>query len=140
MILYLDTSALVKLYFQEIFTAEVVAKCEAAQAVATSSVAYAETLSAIYRKKRESDIDDATVSKLVQKFQSEWNGLVRVRVNDELNNYLDTVFEKYLLRGFDAIHLASALAIHEQFPEGLFFGCFDERLNAAAREAGLPIF
>ena len=140
MILYLDTSALVKRYFQEDFTEKVVSKWKNAQAIATSAVAYAETMSAIYRKKRETGLGDATIMKLVQAFQAEWNGLVRVQVSDELNSYVDAAFQEHVLRGFDAIHLASALVIHEQFSEDFFFACFDERLNSAARKAGLQTF
>ena len=137
MILYLDTSALVKRYFQEAFTEKVVAKWKDAQAIATSAVAYAETLSAIYRKKREANLDEDTLLGLINTFQSDWNGLVRIQVTDELNKYINLALQNHPLRGFDAVHLASALVILEQFPDDVFFACFDERLNTAARDVGL---
>ncbi len=140
MILYLDSSALVKRYFKEAFTDEVLEKWRNAEAVVTSAVAYAETLSAIYRKNRESKLDEGTLLQLIQALQSEWDGLIRIQVTDELNKYIDMAFQKGLLRGFDAVHLASALVIREQFPDDVFFACFDGRLNAAARNAGLGTF
>jgi len=140
MILYLDTSALVKRYFKEAFTDEVLDKCRNAEAVVTSAVAYAETLSAIYRKNRESKLGEGTLLQVIQALQSEWDGLIRIQVTDELNKYINMAFQKHPLRGFDAVHLASALVIREQFPDSVFFACFDGRLNSAARDAGLGTF
>ena len=53
MILYLDTSALVKLYVQEPGTDAVKAWVAEAEAAATSWVAYAETRAAFARARRE---------------------------------------------------------------------------------------
>ena len=69
MILYLDTSALVKRYFQELFTAEVLTKWNEARAIASSSVAYAETMAVIDRKQREEDLGKTAVQDLVKTFQ-----------------------------------------------------------------------
>jgi hypothetical protein len=43
------------------------------------------------------------------------------------------------LRGYDAIHLASALHLAERF-EDLGFLAFDQRLVKAAMEAGVPVY
>jgi predicted nucleic acid-binding protein len=47
MILYLDTSALVKRYFEEKYSTEVIRAWESALAISTSAVAYAEGLKAM---------------------------------------------------------------------------------------------
>jgi predicted nucleic acid-binding protein len=52
LILYLDTSALLKRYFKEPFSNDVAFKWSRAEAVVSSSVAYAETMATIYRKKK----------------------------------------------------------------------------------------
>jgi uncharacterized protein len=140
MILYLDTSALVKLYFQEPFSSEVLSKWQSAEQVVTSSVAYAETLASIYRKSREGYLEDASLGELLGSFQRDWSSLIRVEVTDELNVYIDSAVERYPLRGFDLIHLASAKVIHERVPEDFLFACFDERLACAARSEGLDTF
>jgi hypothetical protein len=44
---------------------------------------------------------------------------------------------RYPLRGFDAIHLASALIVHDRLPEEYLFACFDKKLLRAAQMAGL---
>ena len=50
---------------------------------------------------------------------------------------IDRVVERYPLRGFDAIHLASAMVIHERLPEDFVFACFDDSLVSAARSEQL---
>jgi len=47
--------------------------------------------------------------------------------------------ERYALRGFDAIHLASAVRLQEQVSD-LGFLAFDARLVDAARGSSVPVF
>ncbi len=140
MILYLDTSALLKRYFREPFSDAVLLKWTQSEAIIISSVGYAETLATIFRKKRESGLSNRVVQKILAAFQREWRGFIHVEVTDELNGYIDKVLQNHSLRGFDAIHLASALVIHEKLPNDFFFACFDQRLNQAARAEGVACF
>ena len=140
MILYLDTSALVKRYFREPYSDDIVAAWKSATQIVTSFVAYAETMASVYRKCRESGIDVRSIRKIAASFQRDWESFVRVEVTEELQTTIDRVVEKYPLRGFDAIHLASALAIHERVSNDFRFACFDNRLTHAAMSEGLEIF
>lgn len=140
MILYLDTSALVKGYFREPFSDDVLSRWQSATQIITSSVAYAETMACMYRKKREADLAHTLIRELVGSFHRDWESFIRVEVTDELNGYIDRAVKKYPLRGFDAIHLASAMVIHERLPEDFVFACFDDRLARAAQSEGLETF
>ena len=140
MILYLDTSALVKRYFKEPYSEDVIDKWISATKIVTSFVAYAETMASIYRKKRESCLDDLLVQEIQDLFKQDWLSFVRVEVNDELNLYIDRVIEQHSLRGFDSIHLASALIIHQSIQENFLFVCFDDKLVHAARSEGMQTF
>jgi len=140
MILYLDTSALVKRYFRESYSDEILSRWKSAAQIVTSFVAYAETMASIYRKKQEAALADTLIRKIVDSFRQDWESFIRVEVNNELNGYIDRVVEGYPLRGFDAIHLASAVAIREMLPEDFVFACFDDRLARAARSEGLQTF
>ncbi|PIP41521.1 MAG: VapC toxin family PIN domain ribonuclease [Desulfobacterales bacterium CG23_combo_of_CG06-09_8_20_14_all_51_8] len=140
MILYLDTSALIKRYFQEIFSEAVSSRWMQSEAVVTSAVAYAETIATIFRKKNKSDLSDMAVENIVSAFKRDWSAFIQVEVTNDLNDYIDRVVQKHSLRGFDAIHLASALVIHEKLPLHFFFACFDQKLNHAARIEGLASF
>ena len=140
MILYLDTSALVKRYFREPFSDDIIDRWKSANQIVTSFVAYAETVASIYRKKREEDLGDTLVRKIKDSFQQDWMTFIRVEINDELNMYIDHVISQHQLRGFDAIHLASAIVIQENIPDDFLFACFNDRLSRAARLEDLETF
>jgi len=137
MILYLDTSALLKKYFNEVGSNEIITNWKAAEAIVISTVAYAETLAAIHRKKREMGSEKAMFEKILELFKRDWNSFIRVEVTDELNEWIDKMISRYPLRGFDAIHLASALIVHDRLPENFLFACYDNPLLQAAQMAGL---
>lgn len=137
MILYLDTSALVKKYFQEKNSTEVIAAWKSSWGIATSAVAYAEVLAAVYRKALEVRVRKERVKGVISVFQEDWSSFIIVEVDNRLNETIHKVIARYALRGFDAIHLASALAIGSVVTDRFLFGCYDETLNHAARAEGL---
>lgn len=139
MVLYLDTSALVKRYFEEESSDVVLSLWGKAGHIVTSSVAYSETLACFYRKKNEPGFDDNVFAKILDEFRVDWSSFIRVQVNDGLNRYIDRVFACCRLRGFDAVHLASAVLIREKLSKDLVFACYDSRLNKAAKLQGLEI-
>ncbi len=140
MILYLDTSALVKVYFQEPFSDDILVRWRSAEQIITSSVAYAETLAAIHRKNREGYLENSLISWLVASFQLDWETFIRVEVTDELNTHIHRAVGRYPLRGFDLVHLASAMVIRERLPDDFVFACFDDKLARAACSEGLRTF
>ncbi len=140
MILYLDTSALVKRYFGEENSAEVVNYWTQAQEIVTSCVTYAEAMASFWRKKREGLTPEEMIHEAARLFKKDWETFVRVKVNEDLNQYVDSLVQRYPLRGFDAIHLASAKVINEFLPENLLFLCFDHGLTTAAHNEGLMTF
>ena len=140
MILYMDTSALLKKYFKEPGSAEVISKWKEADGIVISSVAYAETVASIHRKKREVNSRAERFRRVLNSFQKDWKSFIRVEVNDNLNEVIDRVVGNHPLRGFDAIHLASALITRERLSEDFFFACFDRKLLQAAQMEGLETF
>ena len=60
MILYLDTSSLVKLYLDEIHAEAVRQLAGQAEVLATSKVAYPEAMAALSRRFREGDMDQVS--------------------------------------------------------------------------------
>jgi predicted nucleic acid-binding protein len=139
MILYLDTSALVKKYFDEKNSPEVITAWKSAWGIATSVVAYAELLAAVYRKAAEVRVNKARVERIVRLFEEDWSSFIIVEVDHRLNETVHKVIARHSLRGFDAIHLASAMAIGSAVADEFYFGCYDERLNQAARAEGLQM-
>jgi predicted nucleic acid-binding protein len=137
MILYLDTSALVKRYFEETYSTEVIRAWESALAIGTSAVAYAELMAAVYRKATEARVKKSLIQNILRAFQEDWSSFVIVEVDNRLNETIRKVIVGYKLRGFDAIHLASALTIGSAVSDDFLFACYDERLRQAAQAEGL---
>lgn len=139
MILYLDTSALVKLYLAEGGSEAAHEAVEDAEGVATSTVAYAETRAAFARRERIGDLDNEGLRQATTALDRDWRSFVRLAVSNLVAYRAGEMAERYALRGFDAIHLASASRLGERFVD-LRFLAFDDRLVGAARRASVPVY
>ncbi len=137
MILYLDTSSLVKLYVDEDCSDVVREWSEEAEAVATSRVTYPEALSAFARRWNRGDLTDDEMSLARESFAGDWPVFIHLSVDERRAGGLVV---EHLLRGFDAVHLAAAKDLSERFSsEEVVFSSFDGALLRAARSEGLSI-
>lgn len=136
MTLYLDTSSLVKLYVAEPGTGDVRARVDQATIVATSTIAYPEARAALARRRRERALRPAAFAAAKRTFEDEWPKYLAVQVTDALCREAGNLAERYGLRGYDSVHLASFIEIARQagIPD-TEFSSFDDRLNRAARRA-----
>ena len=140
MILYCDTSALVKRYVVEEGTELVDRYWEDAFAISTSVVAFAEALSVFNRKRREKVLSGKEYSGIVRKFKNDYRKMVLIPVSERINEIVERLLKTYPLRGFDAIHLASAVLLKEETKiEEITFACFDRTLNLCASREGLKV-
>lgn len=139
MILYLDTSALVKLYIDESGSAEVKQRVEAARIVSTSRVAYVEAQAGIARKFREAELSKMEYKRLIADVEEDWENYFIVEVSESVTKLAGQLVQRYPLRGFDAIHLASGLLLKNRTRLELSFACFDDRLKGAAQREGLAV-
>lgn len=139
MILYVDTSALVKLYVREAGSTTLRAHAGKADVLATSVVAYAETRAAFARLRFSGSSNDARHDQRREQFGRDWDAFLRIEVDAEVLRRAGELAEFYGLRGFDSIHLASALWLAGRVSEQVDFAVFDRRLAAAAAKAGLTV-
>lgn len=139
MILYLDTSALVKLYAPEPESAAVQQLVDNAEIAAISLVAYAEARAAFARKRRERALDRKNYRRIIQELDHDWDNYFTVDVTEALVKRAGLLAEKHGLRGYDAIQLSSAILIREESRQTASFCCFDDRLLRAGRREGLKI-
>ncbi len=136
MTLYLDTSSLVKLYVAESGSDSVRAHVERATIVATSMIAYPEARAALARRRRERALAPAAFTAAKRQFEADWPKYLAVQVTDTLCKDAGQLGERYALRGYDSVHLASFLEVARQAGAAdTEFSSFDDRLNAAARRA-----
>lgn len=137
MLLYLDTSSLVKLFIEERYSDTVREWTEAAEAVLTCRVAYPEALSAFRRRRTEGAIRIGDYRRLLDAFQHQWPDFASLEFDEILAGRLVL---KHGLRGFDAVHLASASTLLSVSPAGtVAFSSFDKALTRAAAREGLTV-
>lgn len=139
MILYLDTSAWVKLFVKENYSENIIQLYNDADLTVTSVVAFAECAAALRRKFREKHITENEYTKLILNLSKEYLYIAKVSISEEIDEIILALLEKYPLRGFDAIHLASALLIKNEDPLDLTFACYDVALNSFAQKEGLNV-
>lgn len=137
MILYLDTSALVKLYVEEPLSQELTVAVTEAEAVATSLIAYTESRAAFARARREARLSLPVYRRIVETFVEDWPRYISVAVTDRLVKNAGDLAAKRGLRGYDALHLASALSLCQQVTIPVTFLAFDQALSLAAKREAL---
>ena len=139
MIVYLDTSSLVKLYVEEIDSEKINNIANKAAVISTSKIAYAEARSAFARKQKEGGFPTSVLRKLVEDFNKDWESYFLIEITDGLIRFAGDIAEKYLLRGFDSIHLASAVNLRNKINSAIYFSSDDARLNQAAEKEGIDV-
>ena len=110
MIVYLDASALVKRYVAEAGSAEVEALINEAQAIGTAVISRAEVAAALARATRIGLVTRSAGVKALQAFNADWEHLVRLQLGEPLAARAAALAWEHGLRGYDSVHLASALA------------------------------
>jgi len=141
MILYLETSRLVKLYFEEAGSEKAASLVEGAEFTATSIVSYVEARAAFARKLRDGGLAESGHRMAKAALDADWERFIVLPAATDIIREAGRLAEKHGLRGFDALHLASALSLDTGEGERLsvVFASADAKLNAAARLEGLKI-
>ena len=135
MTLYLDTSSLVKLYVTETGSDGVRQLVREATIVATSVVAYAEGRAAFARLRRERALTAARFASVKRELSEQWPAYLALEATSSLCLAAGEFAERYGLRGFDIIHLATYAEVARRAGvTGTRFSSFDDRLNHASRK------
>ena len=140
MILFCDTSALVKLYVQEVGSDALLAEAGAASAVAVCRIAWAEAVAAMARRARDVPGDTEALDAARQRLREHWPHYVVVEVTQALVERAGDYADTFALRGYDSVQLAAARTVQEASREDLRFACYDARLRKAAKVLGMSIF
>ena len=137
MILYLDTSALVKLLVDEAGSEEVRSWTEVADDVATSVIALPEAVSAVARAYGACRLSGTEAEHVRHDLMRIWERSLHVGVDEER---AAAVAWSHGLRGLDAVQLAGARTLSEAVGvDELAFCSFDRALSAAAVAEGLIV-
>lgn len=136
---YLDTSALVKLYVEEEGTARVAGLTAGDDVlVVILDITLIEARSAVRRRQREGDISGADADRILEQIEEDAAGTFLLQpatsaVMEEAARLLD----RHPLRAYDALQLAGCLVVRHNVPGPLTFACADTRLCEAASLEGV---
>ena len=137
--MYLDTSAVVKLYTEEVGSLDVDRVISDAKTLATSVITYVETRSALTRKHRIAEFDTATFNRHKRNFETDWNRFERLAIDLATIRRAGELTEQFGLKAHDAMHLASAEGFRAAAGSSVTFVCFDNALNRAAAQLGMNL-
>ncbi|MFP5321268.1 MAG: type II toxin-antitoxin system VapC family toxin [Acidimicrobiia bacterium] len=135
-LVYFDASALVKLVVEEEgsdLAARLWDSCDAALA---SRLAHVEACAALAASHRNRDLSRADLDAALAGLDGFWAAVRAVELDPSVQRNASRLARDHALRGADAVHLASALAVGH--PD-LVVAVWDRRLAAATLAAGLPV-
>jgi predicted nucleic acid-binding protein len=140
MILYLDASALVKRFVAEPGTEAVNEIVSRAEVMGTAVICRAEVAAAFAKAIRTGTLTPTGAAAALQEFRDEWPQLIRLQVTERLMAHADSLAWSHGLRGYDAVHLAAAMAWQDEFGMQVTLATFDQLLWKAANRAGLLVY
>lgn len=132
MILYCDTSALIKLYVAEPESRELKRHVAQSEAVAVCRIAWAEAHAALSRRAREVSRDAQLVEHAKTALAKDWPRFVIMEVTQALVERAGEYADLFALRGYDGVQLAAAFEAGRISGVPILFAGFDARLNKAA--------
>jgi predicted nucleic acid-binding protein len=116
-ILFCDTSALLKLFIDEEGSDVMLRERSDRTGIAVCRITWAESMAAFAQRGRVKGANQAGLTQARSMFAQTWPDFA------------------IALSGYDSVQLAAAHNLHEQFDLPLTFACFDRRLNQAAPSA-----
>jgi len=135
--LYLDTSSLIKLYFEESDGDRIQQLVRDADVVVTSALAYPEARAALARRRRERLMTSSEAAAARDQLDADWLHFVVIALGDDVARAAGRLAETHALRGADAVHLASFEDLVGRCPDDdVRFLSADARLNRVARRMG----
>ena len=140
MILFCDTSALIKLYIVEDGSDALKTQLSSVEAVAVCRIAWAEAHAALSRRAREVPKDALTIEQAKAALKADWPHFLVLEIDQPLVERAGEYADTFALRGYDSIQLAAAFETGRISQLPIFFACFDTRLNKAAKLLGMSCF
>jgi uncharacterized protein len=139
-IIYADTSALVKLFVTEANSNDTRRILQDAQALGTGLLTRAELGAAFARGVRRGILREEQALEARRWLSLVWPTWVIISIYDAIVTRAESLAWLYGLRGYDAVHLASALVWQEQLAHAITLATFDQELWEAAGSAGLDVW
>ena len=140
MIVYADTSALVKLFVTEESSEATRDMLLQAQTMGTGLLTRAELGAALARGAQRGLFSREEATEARRRLEVVWSTWVHINVDEALVSRAEGLAWEYSLRGYDAVHLAAAQVWQEQIGHPVALATFDKELWEAAKLAGLKVW
>ncbi len=140
MIIYLDTSALVKLYVQEAGSSQVKKQVDLADLTGTIGLTKVEMAAAFAKAVRMQVLSHQDSQIVWRAFKAQWPSIYQLEVSDVLRERAIQFIWEYGLRGYDAMHLAAAHIWRGAIGEEITFGTFNLALWQAGKKSGITVW
>lgn len=131
-IVYFDASAFVKLVIEEEGSDVAAALWDGCDAPVSSRLAYAEVCAALAAAGRVHRLDVDGQHRAEANWEEFWSATRAVDLTETITAHAGRLSRDHALRGADAVHLASVLAIGS---DDTVFAVWDERLRTGAKAA-----
>jgi uncharacterized protein len=135
-LVYFDSSALVKLVLDEPGSDIAAALWNACDAALSSRLAYPEVCAALAAATRNHDLTESEALAAISDWKTFWASMRPVELSATVEQAAGVLAVSHHLRGADAIHLASALALGSK---DLTVAVWDKHLHAGAAAVGLAV-
>ena len=135
-LVYFDSSAFVKLVVEEAGSDLAADMWDGCDAALSSRLAYPEVRAALAAAGRNHDLNDTDLATAERAWEEYWAATRPVELNAAVERHAGQLARRHALRGADAVHLASALALDDA---ELILAVWDRRLHAGARTAHLRV-
>lgn len=127
--MYFDSSALVKLVVEESGSDVASALWDGCDAALSSRLAYPEVCAALAAAHRNHELDDHGYALATRDWADFWAAIRPVELTTDVERHAGALAHSRALRGADAVHLASALAVADH---DLLIAAWDRRLHESA--------
>ena len=138
MILYLDTSAYVRVYVREAGHDLTWNATQNASEIATHLITYVEMRAALARMQRMGRLIAEEAASIKATFEQDWDKSLKIFPAEAMIRRAGELAERFGLRGYDSVQLAAARTLQDMAGEEVQFACFDTRVGKAARMLGMP--
>ncbi|MBC7608695.1 MAG: type II toxin-antitoxin system VapC family toxin [Polaromonas sp.] len=139
MIIYCDTSALMKLFVIEQHSRAVQAWASESTHLMVSQLTWAEMCAGLALKQRTNQVNAQIATTALDQLHKAWPNYSRLALDEDLMIEAGKLALRFGLRAYDSVQLASAQRVHRQLGENLTFCCFDKQLNAAATALSITV-
>ncbi len=135
-IVYFDSSAFVKLIVDEDGSDLAATLWDGCDAAVSSRLSYPEVRAALAAAGRSCWLDRADLSRAELAWEDYWAATRPVELTERVTAHAGQLASDYALRGGDAVHLASLLAVGAA---DTLFAVWDQRLRRGAQAAGVQL-